>query len=283
MNFYIIIPAHNEEAYLSETLQSLVDQILTPKKIVIVNDNSTDNTQGIIDAFSSKFDFISNVNTNSSGTHTIGSKVINAFNVGLKSLDESYDVICKFDADLIFPNNYLSTIKEIFEKDAQCGMAGGFCYIQKGDSWVLEDLTNKDHIRGALKAYRKNCFTDINGLKTTMGWDTIDELLAQYHGWKVCTDISLAVKHLKPTGASYGKSSKFLQGEAFYRMRYGWLLMNIASAKLAFKKQSCNFYINCLRGYYRAYLKNMPRMISEEEGSFVRSLRWKKIKNKLLG
>ena len=48
MNFYIIIPAHNEEAFLEKTLQSLVEQTLLPKRIVVVNDASTDGTQNII-------------------------------------------------------------------------------------------------------------------------------------------------------------------------------------------------------------------------------------------
>lgn len=283
MDFYIIIPAHNEETHLKKTLQSLVEQTLTPKKIVVVNDNSTDGTQKIIETFTSRYDYIETVKTTADPSHAPGSKVINAFNSGLSFLDDSYDVICKFDADLIFPNNYLSSINEIFAKDPKCGMAGGFCYIEKEGNWVLEDLTNKDHIRGALKSYRKKCFKDINGLRNTMGWDTVDELLAQFHGWKIRTDMSLHVKHLKPTGTSYGKNAKFLQGEAFYRMRYGWVLTNIASAKLAFKKRRFSFYIDCLEGYYRAYFKKIPYMVSEEEGKFIRSLRWKNMKQKLLG
>ena len=63
-------------------------------------------------------------------------------------------------------------------------MVAGFCYIQKNDEWVLENLTSKDHIRGALKAYRKECFFDIGKLKPSMGWDTVDELLAKYHNWE---------------------------------------------------------------------------------------------------
>ena len=113
-----------------------------------------------------------------------------------------------------------------------------FCFIEKNNTWDLESLTNKDHIRGALKAYRKECFIQIGGLKNNMGWDTIDELLAQYHGWKVCTDESLHVKHLKPTGVLYSKETKYKQGEAFYIMRYGFLLTLIASFKLAFRKRS---------------------------------------------
>jgi hypothetical protein len=53
------------------------------------------------------------------------------------------------------------------------------------------------------------------GLKSSIGWDTIDEMLARYYGWKVVTIPDLYVKHLKPTGASYGANSMQLQGEAF--------------------------------------------------------------------
>ena len=47
MKYYIIIPAYNEEAFMSLTLQSLVEQTVLPTKIVVVNDNSTDKTPEI--------------------------------------------------------------------------------------------------------------------------------------------------------------------------------------------------------------------------------------------
>src|SRR5690606_32964411 len=233
MDFCVVIPAHNEEAYLQKTLQSLVEQTYLQKKIIIVNDASTDGTQNIIDQFSEKYSFIESVFFNSKELHEPGSKVINAFYKGFETLDNDFDIICKYDADLIFPKNYLEKISEMLQSDPKIGMAGGFCYIEKNSEWILENLTNKDHIRGAVKAYRKECFQQIGGLKNTMGWDTVDELLAQYHGWKIRTDTSLHVKHLKPTGKVYSKAAKFKQGEAFYRMRYGFRLTLIASAKLA--------------------------------------------------
>ena len=48
-------------------------------------------------------------------------------------------------------------------------MVAGFCYIEKNNDWVLETITRKDHIRGALKAYRKECFEDIGNLKAVNG------------------------------------------------------------------------------------------------------------------
>ena len=282
MNISIVIPAYNEEAFLAQTLQSLTEQSFLPKQIVIVNDGSQDGTQAIIDKFSKNYPFISGVSIASEGEHAPGSKVINAFYKGFNSLDLDYDVVCKFDADLIFPKEYLETIHSIFQEDKNCGMAGGFCYIQHGANWNLENLTNKDHIRGALKAYTKQCFQAIGGLKNAMGWDTIDEMVAQFHGFAVKTDEKLHVKHLKPTGNKYTEKSRYKQGEAFYRMRYGKVLTQIASAKLALNKGKFRFYFDCIRGYNRAKKDGMSFLVSEEEGIFIRKLRKDGIKKKFL-
>ena len=282
MKVYIVIPAYNEEAHLMKTLQSLTEQTILPDKLVVVNDNSTDGTQNIIDSFSDKFDIIQSISITSEDKHKPGSKVIEAFYKGFDSLDSYYDIICKFDADLIFPKNYLEQIIQMFKSDSEIGMVGGFCHIQENGDWVLENLTNKDHIRGALKAYRKECFEQIGGIKKSIGWDTMDELLAQYHGWKVKTDPLLIVKHLKPTGISYSKASKYKQGEAFYKMRYGFLLSLIASAKLATKKKSLRFFLNSIIGYCQSLRIKEPYVVSEEEGVFIRNHRWKGIKKKLL-
>ncbi len=187
MRIYIVIPAHNEAEFIGQTLDSLVAQTLHPKRLVVVDDQSSDGTAEVVRKYAEKYPFIDLISTTSSEAHLPGSKVINAFQKGLDQLDESYDIICKFDADLIFPEDYLETISRHFTEDPETGMAGGFCQVQKGEKWVLENLTDKDHIRGALKAYRKACFKDIGGLKASMGWDTVDELLAQYHGWKIKT------------------------------------------------------------------------------------------------
>ena len=165
LNIYIVIPAHNEQDSIGLTLDSLVRQTLLPKKVIIVNDNSTDQTQEIVEGFTTKYPWINVVNSKSTNEHLPGAKIINAFYRGFESLDDNYDVICKFDADLIFPVNYLEKISEHFNTNERMGMVSGFCYIEKNNQWVLENLTRKDHIRGALKAYRKSCFIQIGKLK----------------------------------------------------------------------------------------------------------------------
>ena len=280
MNIYIVIPAHNEQDSITLTLDSLIHQTLLPKRLVVVNDNSTDTTEEIVEAYADKHKWISLVNSKSTDQHLPGSKIINAFYKGLETLDEKYDIICKFDADLIFPNNYLETLSNHFIANPKLGMAAGFCYIKKNDEWVLESLTRKDHIRGALKAYRKVCFLQIGKLKPSMGWDTIDELLAKYYDWEILTDESLQVKHLKPTGIGYHKSSKYLQGEAMYKMRYGFMITLISAMKLAYKKGKFSLLKDYMNGYFKAKKEDIPYLVTEKQGKFIRNLRWKNMISK---
>ena len=309
MKYYIIIPAYNEEAFMALTLQSLVEQTVLPSKVIVVNDSSTDSTAKIVSSFAGKFPFITLINKKSDAIHLPGSKVIQAFHEGEKHIDDDYDIIVKVDADLIFPNNYFETIIKHFQSDAKIGMAGGFCYIEtrnkktesnkneirvpeinektnkpieeKNGDWILENLTDKDHIRGALKAYRKETYKQIEGLKPAMGWDTVDELLCKFYNWKVVTDESLHVKHLKPTGASYNKAARYKQGEAFYSLGYGFFITAIASFKLASRKGKPLLFIDYIMGFWKAKSSGKSLFVTTEQAKWIRNYRWKKMKEKL--
>ena len=283
MHYYVIVPAHNEEGFLADTLNSILRQSLQPKRVVVVNDNSTDNTEDIIDQFVALSPIFEKLNTTSSTEHMPGSKVINAFNKGLQLLDENYDFVVKLDADVILPDNYFEKIVYIFRGQPKVGIAGGFIYEQAEDGqWKLNHPMDKNHVRGAFKAYTKKCFKAIGGLRNAMGWDTVDELLAQYHGHEIYTDDALKVKHLRPTGNAYNKKAKLLQGKAMYTMRYGLLITIIASLKMAVKQQKPQAFSDNMHGYLEAKKEKEPFLVTKAEGDFIRKLRWRNIKRKLL-
>jgi glycosyltransferase involved in cell wall biosynthesis len=281
MKYYVIIPAHNEAKFISETLQSILEQTKVPSKIVVVDDNSTDETATIVASFVDRHSGLQLISITSDSTHLPGSKVIRAFQKGLEVIDDKYEFIVKLDADLILPPNYFETIISNFEADETIGMAGGFAYIKKNNDWILENLTDKDHIRGAFKAYRKACFQQIGGLKPAMGWDTVDELLCKFYDWKVVTDESLHVKHLKPTGANYNKKARYKQGEAFYSLGYGFLITAIASAKLAMMKKKPLLFLDYIKGFWKAKSEKKPLLVTKEQAKFIRNYRLKKMKEKL--
>ena len=281
MRIIIIIPAHNEEKTIGLTLNALVNQTFLPKQVVVVNDNSSDNTPEIVEAYTFKYPWITLVDHKSTDSHIPGSKVIHAFYKGYETINADYDIICKFDADIILPDNYLETLTRIFESDPKVGIAGGLAFIKDGDDWVYEDISNKSHVRGPFKAYRKACFNDIGGLKESIGWDTVDTLLANFYGWKMITDQTLHVKHLKPTGAHYNKASRYLQGEAMYKMRYGFIITVIAALKIAYKKRNIIVLKNYIIGFLRAQKNKASYLVTKEQGKYIRRLRWKGIRNKL--
>lgn len=282
MKIYIVIPVHNEEVYIKDCLTSLANQTLLPEKIVVVDDNSTDNTATIVKSLTKEFLFLKLIHKTSSNQHLPGKKVIRAFNYGLDALDDGYDVICKFDGDLIFPKKYLETIALHFKSDSKIGIVSGHCYILKNNAWIYENIASKSHTRGPIKAYKKACFKAIGGLKIAVGWDSVDELMALYFDWKFYTDHRLLVKHLKPTGANYDPKTAALQGRALYKMRSGFAIAFLSALKMAFNKKRVVVLFNYINGYFSAWKARSQYIVTESQGKFIRRYRWKTMWKKII-
>jgi len=282
MNIYIVIPVFNEEENLNDSIDSIVNQTLLPKKLLLVNDSSTDDSETILKKYSNKFSWIEYITIKSKQVHVPGEKVINAFNKGLEKLDTNYEIICKFDSDIILPKNYLESIKNIFTNNPKVGIAGGNLYVKKDNNWIYEKISSKNHVRGPIKSYRKKCFVEIQGLRLSIGWDTVDVLIAKFYGWKIKTDKTLLVKHLKPTGKNYTYTSKFLQGEALYKMRFGIMLSFISVVKTSINIGKLSMIFFAIFGYANALIKRKERIVTKEQGKFIRKYRWRKALSNLL-
>ena len=282
MKITIIIPVYNEQEHIEHMLGSLVGQTIKPSQVIIVDDNSTDNTPSVIKKYVDTYPWITSVNTHKTSKHSPGAKVIEAFYKGYEKCSIDAQLIGKFDADIILPSNYLEKMIGIFASDNLVGMASGNLYIKKRDAWIFENISEKTKVRGPIKLYKKECFEAIGGLKKSIGWDTVDGLLAAFHGWKTKTDPLLHVKHLKATGNAYTSGAKHKQGEAFYKMRYSKTLTRIAALKLAVSKKDPLFYLHCMQGYNISKKQKQPFIVSKQEGEFIRNFRWKAIKKKIL-
>lgn len=282
MNYSVVIPAHNEAFFLQQTLNSLVNQSKLPLEVIVVNDNSTDATESIIDRYQESYDFIKKINHNSHEKHVPGAKVIDAFYAGFYELNPAYDIIVKLDADLILPENYFQKVCEHFQSDKNIGMASGLLFIEKRNQWTREKVADVNHVRGPIKAYKKECFEQIGGLKRCIGWDTADVLLARFHGWKVKVDQSLFVKHLRPTGRVYDVQVLENKGRAMFKFRYGLFISLIAIAKAAIQEKNIRVFRGYLVGYAKAFIQKDEFLVSKEAGIFIRKYRRKMMLAKLL-
>lgn len=291
MKFLIIIPAHNEEKNIVFCLESLKNQTFKDYEVVIVNDGSTDQTQVLAEHFVEKNSGFKIQNLQIS-KHEPGAKVVRTFNKGLENVDVSkFSVLCKFDADIIFPPDYLEKINAEYGQNPKAGMVSGIVKIKNSrfheqnafnfqnerNEWEFENISSNNHVRGPIKSYRKECFTDMDGLRSVLGWDNIDVMLAQKHGWEVRTIKDLWVKHLRPTAYKYKQQKAEKLGEYFYNIGLNLPLAMISAAKSSFKNRSLTeFYITI-----KSFLKqNGNRQLSNEEIKFIRSLRWNQMFNK---
>ena len=139
-----------------------------------------------------------------------------------------------------------------------------------------------DHLRGAIKAYRKDCFIEIGKIKKSIGWDTIDEFLAKYYSWNILIDSELKVKHLRVTGNRYDLESEKLQGVASFRMRLGVILTLLSGIKAAINKNRVSLVNSYLIGYFKAKSEKMSFLVNRDQGEFIKKKRWKGIFKRLL-
>lgn len=282
MKFLIIIPAHNEQDNLSFTLDSLQQQSFRDFKVVIVNDGSTDKTPEVIQKYTLADSRFETINLEKSA-HQPGSKVVNAFKNGLKTQNiNDFDIVCKFDADIILNENYLSEIEKAFTDNPKFGLVGGLLYIEKNGNWVYEGNSNKNHVRGPMKAYRKECFEAIGGLRETLGWDNIDSILLENLGWKEIVLPELHVKLIKVKGADYTVKPSDYYGRYFYFLGLKRFLAYVASSKEAMKLKSVSFFFKIIKSYENCRSKNLELKISKTEQKVINNQRWKALKKKWL-
>lgn len=249
---------------------------------MVVNDGSTDKTPEVIRTYTDQDSRFQTVNLQKSA-HQPGSKVVNAFKNGLKtqSMDE-FDIICKFDADIILPENYLETLDNAFKNNPEYGLVGGLLYVEKEGSWVYEGNSNKHHVRGPMKAYRKECFLQIGGLRETLGWDNIDSILLENLDWKEIVLPDLQVKLIKVKGADYTIRPADYYGRYFYFLGLNRFLAYIASSKEAAKSRSISFFFNIINAYEACKTAKLELKISKDEQKVINDKRWKLLKKKWL-
>ena len=282
MKFLIIIPAYNEEESILSCLESIENQNFQDFYCIVVNDNSTDNTAQIVSSFiedKDRFYLLERKeNLHLENTHSPGAKVIRAFNFGLNSQDlRDFDIICKFDADIIFPTHYLEEINKVYEENPQIGMASGLVYIEKDGRWQFENLSSKNHVRGPIKSYRKSCFMEMGGLKEILGWDNIDVMLCKMYGFETLTLKKLWAKHLRPTAYKYKNQKAEKLGEYFYNIGLSFPLAIISSLKSSFRNKSFLEFFITMRVFFK---QNSPRVLTKKEIQFIRNLRWQEMYRK---
>jgi glycosyltransferase involved in cell wall biosynthesis len=226
--YVVITPVRNEEGYIGGLIQAMLRQTCTPAHWVIVDDGSCDGTAAVIDAAAALCKWISTLHRADRGHRAAGGGVMEAFYAGYALVkDQPWDFIVKLDGDLTFDPDYFACCLEMFARDRALGIGGGtICRLNNGAAVVDSPGDPPFHVRGATKIYRRACWERIGPLVTAPGWDTIDEVRANFHGWRTRTFPTIQAVQHRPTGEADGRWRNALKnGLANYMTGYHPIFM----------------------------------------------------------
>jgi poly-beta-1,6-N-acetyl-D-glucosamine synthase len=280
-SYVLISPVKDEGAYIEKTIDAVVGQSVRPIQWIIVDDASQDRTAEILQECQRRVPWIKVIRLEGGSKRQPGSRVISAFNAGLALVaDLKFDFIVKLDCDLCIPSNYFERLIERFKADSNLGIASGIYLEQESGNWRPVNMPVY-HAAGAAKMVRAECFRQIGGFVPTRGWDTVDEIKAQFKGWKTLHFRDLQFYHLKNEGSGIGSTrTNQMHGEIYYVTGGGtlFLLLKVLHRCL-FGDPPFFAGISMLRGYVRAWFGRRPLLVSDEEGVFYRRLLNQRILN----
>jgi poly-beta-1,6-N-acetyl-D-glucosamine synthase len=226
MRLAVIVSFLNEERVLPTFLESLARQTRPPDGLVLVDDGSRDASPAMAEAFAARAPYVRVIGLprRSPGEDRLaGASELRAFQTGAASLEPGFDVVAKLDADLDLPSRCFAEILEAFDADPVLGLAGVQLSVRGSDGALRREHCPPDHVRGATRFYRRQCFDDVSPIVPFLGWDTIDETRAKMHGWTV-RSLELSEGdpvHMRPTGGYDGAALRGFRRTGHAAWAYG--------------------------------------------------------------
>jgi glycosyltransferase involved in cell wall biosynthesis len=282
-SYVLITPARNEEAFIEQTIKSVIEQTILPLKWVIVSDGSTDHTDEIVRAYLPGNPWIEFIRMPEHRDRHFAAKV-ECFNAGyekVKGLD--FDIIGNLDADISFDKEYLKYLLDKFAEDPTLGVAGT-PYVEDGKHYDYR-FTNIEHVSGACQLFRRACFEDIGGYTPIKGGgiDWVAVTTARMKGWKTRTFTDKTCLHHRKIGT--GNASPLLTWFKQGRKDYVFGNHPLWEAFRAFYQMGKKPYIIggglLLSGFVWAALKRTDRPISAELMEFVHKEQMQRLKKAL--
>jgi glycosyltransferase involved in cell wall biosynthesis len=281
----IIIPTHNRANSLSWLLKNIF--VLNENinfEIVVVDNNSKDETKDIVKNFSEKVRYVFEPSTSFTKARYRGAQAAKG------------DILLYLDDDVIVNSGTLKEVVRIFSKHSKCAVAGGKIlpsYEQSPPSWVLDlqkkfngfslydcgnEVKKVDSVPGPIMAISKKVFFEVGGFPPdTIGVETNSEkktfkklyvgpgdyglcLLCRKAGYEVIYSPAISVYHSVPPfrltkefwlsrmiGEGHSKAVTMMNMEDFKLTRFE-AMKNRCSNKKNLFKHFVNAKIKRLKG-----------------------------------
>ncbi|MDX6233258.1 MAG: poly-beta,6-N-acetyl-D-glucosamine synthase [Nocardioidaceae bacterium] len=177
----------NEANHLPAMLDSLAHQTRPPDLLLLVDDGSTDRSAQIARDAMPAFPearLLQRRPRPPARDRLSSAAVWTAFQWAVAQAGPDFDVVAKVDADLCLGPRILEDIATRFERDHTLGITGPYL-SELGDDGRLRRLEGRpEHVAGAVKFYRRECFDQVFPLPPLLNLDMVDEAKARSLRWR---------------------------------------------------------------------------------------------------
>lgn len=277
LSYVLVTPARNEEAFIENTIRSVVAQTLRPQRWIIVSDGSTDRTDAIAKSYAAQHDWIELLRMPEHRDRQFAAKA-NAFNAGFQRLKGlRFDLVGNLDADITFDPEYFEFLLGRFAANPRLGVAGT-PYVEdesRPDRHAYaHGSANLEHVSGACQIFRRRCFEEVGGYVPIKGGaiDWIAVTTARMKGWQTRTFLEKVCFHHRKIGTGdhstlmarfhYGRKAYYVGGHPVWEIFRGVFEMR----KRPYLLRGLWF----LAGYVWAWASRMDRPVSPELMAFHR-------------
>jgi poly-beta-1,6-N-acetyl-D-glucosamine synthase len=284
LSYVLITPARNEEAFIEETIRSMIAQTARPLRWVIVSDGSTDRTDEIASSYLPMQPWIDFVRMPPHEDRQFASKV-HSFRAGYRRVEDlRFDVVGNLDADLSFGPDHFEYLLEKFGQDPDLGVAGTPFVEDEGTLYDYR-FTNIEHVSGACQLFRRTCFESIGGYLPIKkgGVDRTAVTLARMKGWRTRTFTDRFVHHHRKmgTGKRNRLGARFTHGQQDYYLGNHplWEVFRMFY-QLGQKPRVAGGFALFL-GYLKAAVQKQDRPVPDELVAFVRREQMDRLREKV--
>jgi biofilm PGA synthesis N-glycosyltransferase PgaC len=269
LSYALITPVRSEEKNVERLAMSIESQTHRPMQWVIVDNGSEDRTLAFANELADSHPWVTAISVPGAERPIPGAPIVRAFHAGLEELREVPDVIVKLDADTSMDPDYFERLTEAFAQSPRLGIASGTC-LEMGDDGEWHAITvTSGHVRGAARAYRRECLEHVLPLEERVGWDGIDELKAAVLGWATEMLPNLSFYHHRRLGSRDGtRAARWqAQGSAAWYMGYRFSYLVLRSLHRARRDPAA---LAMVGSYLRAAARREARYSDGEVRSYLR-------------
>ena len=204
INYDVLIPARDEENNIKKTLESINNQTIKPNSVIVVNDNSQDNTEKIAISTGVKVVNFPYQHKNWVTSGKLG--IVFSFGMNFFNKNNSHFVI--LGGDHILPENYVEQIIGNMKKD-NVDLASGI---------IENEITISP--RGSGRIFTKKAMNCIEWkYQPNWGYETYALFKIQSEGMKTSV-YPIITKTQRPTGTNYNSKKFYHMGFSYKALGY---------------------------------------------------------------